>query len=182
MIHRLRWSALWVHSAVRSARFLPVRRAASDNQDIRGKWFCRASWWLIPHTRGAAAELRRARQVLRLRSRFKVCPSADPRRPNEIFREIERLDRELHREKTGVYNAQPRWSLSDIQIGSSNEALQVLGEFLRSVRVTAAEFCWTMNRPVRGMDWKQHAWKHTTFAEIETIVADVNSGRWLPWN
>lgn len=86
----------------------------------------------------------------------------------------------FNREKTNFYNAQPKWSLSDIQIGSSSEALQVLGEFLRFVEVTAAEFCWTVNRPVRGMDWKQHAWKHTTFAEIETIVADVNSGRWLP--
>ena len=48
------------------------------------------------------------------------------------------------------------------------------------MKFAAAEFCWTLNRPTKEMHWKKHSWKHTTFAEIEWILADVKAGRWLP--
>ncbi len=86
----------------------------------------------------------------------------------------------FNREKTDSYNAQPTWSLRDIQIGDSSEPVQVVEEFLRLVEFTAAEFCWALNRPLKNVDWKRHSWKHTNFAEIERIIADVNAGRWLP--
>jgi hypothetical protein len=142
---------------------------------VTGKWLCCVDWWLFPFTTEALSEtLRRAQQVRRLPRK------STPSSLTDSLNEVRRLVGKIRQKRTDFYNAQPRWSLRDIHFDSSSEAPQVVKEFLRLAEFAAIEFSWTMNRPVRGMDWKQHAWKHTAFVKIEAITADVNAVRWLP--
>jgi hypothetical protein len=151
-----------------------MRPSKEDTRNpLIGKWLCCAEGWLFPVAARAEVSVALSR-VQQAERKTNLSPST------ELRTEMGRLDEEVQREKTAIYNAQPRWSLRDIQIDSSREASQLVGEFLRLVQFAAAEFCWTFNRPVKKMDWKLHSWKHTTFAEIERIIADVNAGRWLP--
>jgi hypothetical protein len=150
-----------------------MRPRKEDTRDpLIGKWLCRSEWWLFPvFLAGVSAALSSAQQTER---------KSNPRATTELLTEIGRLGEEVRKEKIAIYNAQPRWSLSDIRIESSSDAPKVVEEFLWLVKFAAAEFCWTLNRPTKEMHWKKHAWKHTTFAEIERIIADVKAGHWLP--
>jgi hypothetical protein len=179
----LRWSAPQVHCALSGVKFQAmagIRAQVRDSNLEEGKWFYCSGWWLFPCSSHSIVALRQAIQELsRLKEPADHRPT-DSRTADEIQREIVQGFRELREHKTVFYNAQPEWSARQVSIHSSSEVLDVVNEFLRFVEFAAAEFCWTMNRPHEEMHWKKHSWKHTTFAEVERIIADVKARRWLP--
>jgi hypothetical protein len=157
-----------------------TRPAVRSGNLIECKRLHRAGWWLIPYTREAVSAMYRALETLGSTRRSTILPRTVPRKRSEIHREVKRLVPEIHKERIAFYNAQPCWSLREIQVNSSSEVHQAVEEFLGLAKIAAAEFCWAMNLPVSGMGWKIHGWKHTTFAEIENIIKDLNAGHWLP--
>jgi hypothetical protein len=71
-----------------------------------------------------------------------------------------------------VYNAQPRWSLRDLHVKSSEQSEQCLQEFLRLVEHTANEFFWPGKFGTKGVEWRRHGWKHISYSVFCRCVSD----------
>jgi hypothetical protein len=54
---------------------------------------------------------------------------------------------EYNQTEASPYNAQPDWRMREFPIDRTEEAAQVLNEFLRMVDRTSAEFCWPLRDP-----------------------------------
>lgn len=158
-----------------------ARAEVDQHKLIDGKWFCRTGDWILPYSRPALSALRVRQRFVRTTTQ-NAYQSIDARKPREVLRKVRRLYREINQRKTMLYNAQPRWSLSDIEVKSLSQATELINEFLRFVEFAAAEFCWMADHPRKPMEWRKHAWKHITFSDIENVLQEVNKsgGLWLP--
>jgi hypothetical protein len=148
-----------------------------------GKWFFSTGWGVFPSTLllRAQADFQKAKGPKLRSPRFRTSSQPVSRSEAEkLTRSLIQETRHALQARSRYYNAHPHWSLADVKVNSLTESSEVIVEFFHLVKCAAAEFCWPLNYPEKDMRWKQHSWTHTTFSTIESVIAEVRRGTWLP--
>jgi hypothetical protein len=147
-----------------------------------GKYFFTIGYWLCPVSLEA-----RVGETLNGLLDYRTQMSHAVGDPSELS-ETKRIDtdaeaRAKQREQQGreislawaaSYNSQPSWHLKGLSSDSSAGALRLLGEFIRMVRTTSANYDWIYQEPRNDLRWRVHGWKHVDYESIQSVWDDYS--------
>jgi len=165
--------------------------AMSHPAPFHGKWFRRSLYIVFPNLDNVLSTF-----VTNYRKAFaeiKAFSAAHPIPPEpqdygatsqeerkhlaEVLSSIIATTEEVERERvTKMYNAQPRWSMTEIHARTVSEASEILREFFEVVGSASKEFGWWEAWFIEMMTWMAHSWKHVTLADLERVANRAHKG------
>lgn len=157
----------------------------SVGQAEEGKWFCTVGYWLFP-AKCASRPWEKLGELLDRPAPAAQTPvldslSSEKRKATRAeaeaaSAELRRKCRAIHEAEVELYNAQPVWRLREIAVRSSEEALELLDEFVAMVCLTSSEYCWALRDPGKQFRWRDHGWKHVEYGSLERLWKNYSRG------
>jgi len=131
-----------------------------------GRWFLCVECLLLPCSKLRVVGSIIERELPSDKALLSPLPRRKDRRARANLQRLVTTSRAL----VAIYNTQPRWSLRDIKARSLGQALEIVHEFLQFASFASDNFGWQWEDPSKHEDWRRHAWKHTDYNALESII------------